>query len=141
MFIQLSLGAILVVVSAVLHVAAIDRIGARVRAVVADKPVPLPTRIRLSLLVFAALGVFVSHIAQIWVWAIVFLMVGEFVGIEQALYFSTVAFTTLGFGDVLVSPAWRLMAACEAAAGMLLFGLSTAFLFEVLRELLPRRRS
>jgi hypothetical protein len=138
--VQLSLGAALVVVSAVLHIIALDLINHRVRAVVAVHPTPLRPRIRIPLLIFATLGTFLSHIGQIWLWALVYLALGEFDRLEPALYFSTVVFTTLGFGDVLSSPDWRLMAACEAASGLLLFGLSTAFLFEVLREILRRRR-
>ncbi|HSF95931.1 MAG TPA: potassium channel family protein [Thermohalobaculum sp.] len=140
MLVQLTLGAVLVVVSAVLHIVALDLINHKVRAVTLMHAVPLRARVRIPLLVFATLGTFLSHVAQIWVWAGVYLALGEFDRLEPALYFSTVVFTTLGFGDIVVSPDWRLMASCEAAAGLLLFGLSTAFLFEVLREILRRRR-
>jgi hypothetical protein len=139
-FVQLILGAVLAVLSAVLHIVALDQINRRVRTVAERHAVPLRTRVRLSLLTFATLGTFLSHVAQIWLWALVYLGLGEFDRLEPALYFSTVVFTTLGFGDIVVSPDWRLMASCEAASGLLLFGLSTAFLFEVLREVLPRRR-
>lgn len=140
LLVQLSIGAVLVVISAVMHIAALDLLGTRVRAVIATHAVPLRSRIRLALLSFAALGLFASHVAQIWIWAAVYMVIGEFDSLEPALYFSTATFTTLGFGDVLVSVEWRLMASCEAAAGLLLFGLSTAFLFEVLREVLSQRR-
>ena len=139
MLVQLSLGAALVVISAILHVVALDQIAMRVRAEITRHVGPLRARTRLSLLTFAALATFLSHILQIWIWALVYLAVGEFDGLEPALYFSTVVFTTLGFGDILSSPDWRLMAACEAAAGLLLFGLSTAFLFEMLREIFRGR--
>ena len=140
MLVQLSVGAIFVVVSAVMHIIVLDLLATRVRAVIALHSVPLRSRTRLTILSFVALGLFVSHIAQIWVWAVVYMMIGEFDSLEVALYFSTASFTTLGFGDILASSEWRLMASCEAAAGMLLFGLSTAFLFEVLREILSKRR-
>jgi hypothetical protein len=140
LLLQLTIGAVLVVISAVLHIVALDLINNKVRDVVALHAVPLRARIRIPLLIFASLGTFLSHVVQIWLWAVVYLVVGEFHALEPALYFSTVVFTTLGFGDILVSPEWRLMASCEAAAGLLLFGLSTAFLFEVLREILRRRR-
>lgn len=141
MLVQLTIGAILVVVSAVMHIVALDLLGTRVRAIIAVHAVPLRSRMRLSILGFAVLGLFASHVAQIWVWAAVYMLIGEFEGLEIALYFSTATFTTLGYGDILLSTQWRLMASCEAAAGMLLFGLSTAFLFEVLREVLRRQRT
>ena len=53
---------------------------------------------------------------------------------ETAFYFSFVAFTTLGLGDVTLKPPWRIMSAMEAADGMLLFGWSTAFLFAVVQR-------
>lgn len=140
MLVQLTLGAVLVVLSAVLHIVALDLINRRVCSVVAVHPTPLRTRIRIPLLIFATLATFLSHVAQIWLWALFYLALGEFDRLEPALYFSTVVFTTLGFGDVLATPDWRLMAACEAASGLLLFGLSTAFLFEILGEILRRRR-
>lgn len=138
MFLQLFLGGVLVVLGTVLHIAALDRIAARVHTFTETHVGPLRRRVRLGLLTFAALGVLLSHIAQIWIWAIVYVAVGEFATLEPALYYSTVVFTTLGFGDIVASPDWRLMASCEAAAGLLMFGLSTAALFEVLREV--RRR-
>lgn len=138
MLVQLVLATVLVVVGTLMHIVALDRITARVHAFTEAHVGPLGTRVRLMLLSAAALGVFLSHILQIWIWATVYLALGEFPGMEPALYFSTVAFTTLGFGEVLASTDWRLLASCEAAAGFLLFGLSTAVLFEVLREV--RRR-
>ncbi len=138
MLIQLSLAAGLVVVTTVLHVMALDRVAGRVRQYAEAQVGPIGARARLGVLSLAALGVFLSHIVQIWIWALMYLAVGEFSGLEPALYFSTVVFTTLGFGDVLATAEWRLLASCEAAAGLLAFGLSTAVLFEVLREV--RRR-
>ena len=140
MLIQLSIGAALVILSAALHVIALDLINRRVLLVVDTNTAPLPARLRIALLICASLAIFLSHILQIWIWACFYLLVGEFDQLEPALYFSTVVFTTLGFGDVLSSPDWRLTASCEAAAGLFLIGLSTAYLFEILREILPRRR-
>lgn len=134
MLFQLFIGGILVVFGTVLHIVALDRITTHLRAFTETHVGPLGTRLRLTLISLAALGIFVSHVVQIWVWAAVYLGLGEVPDMETALYFSTVVFTTLGFGDLLASPEWRLLASCEAAAGLLLFGVSTAVLFEVLRE-------
>lgn len=138
MLLQLSLGAVLVIVGTALHVAALDRVNARVQGFTAEHVGALGARVRLGLISLAALAVFLAHILQIWIWALVYLAVGEFRELEPALYFSTVVFTTVGFGDVVASTGWRLLASCEAVAGFMLFGLSTAWLFEVLREV--RRR-
>ncbi|MFN3910876.1 ion channel [Hyphomonas sp.] len=73
-------------------------------------------------------GLFALHSVQIWIYAFAYLGVGELHQLETALYFSTVSFTTVGFGDVILSNDWRMLGAAEAANGFLLIGWSTAFL-------------
>ena len=141
MLVQLSIGAGLIVIGILGHAAALELIAWRVFVVVDAHPIPLPARTRMSLLVFAALATFLSHIIQIWIWAMFYLAAGEFDSMEPALYFSTVAFTTLGLGDIIISYQWRLLASFEAAAGLFLFGLSTAFLFEILRVIWQREQN
>ena len=51
--------------------------------------------------------------------------------VEAAAYFSTVAFTTLGYGDIILAPPFRLLSAFQAANGLFLFGWSTALVFAV----------
>jgi voltage-gated potassium channel Kch len=83
------------------------------------------------LIVMVVLGIFAIHTAEIWAYAFVFQAIGAIEGFEQALYFSTVNFTTLGYGDIVLSEHWRLFAAIEGANGLLLIGWSTAFLLAV----------
>ena len=54
---------------------------------------------------------------------------------EPALYFSTVSFTTLGYGDIVLGPDWRIMSAIEGANGLILFGWSTAFLISMMSKM------
>lgn len=75
---------------------------------------------------------------SIWIWAIAFWGLGAFDGLERALYFSMVSFTTLGFGDVTLPQHWRLLSGIIAANGLILFGLNTAFLIEILNRLFLR---
>lgn len=83
------------------------------------------------LIVMVVLGIFAIHTAEIWAYAFVFQAVGAIDNFEQALYFSTVNFTTLGYGDIVLSERWRLFAAIEGANGLILIGWSTAFLLSV----------
>ena len=53
---------------------------------------------------------------------------------DTAIYFSIVTMTTVGYGDVILSGDWRLLAAFQAMTGMLVFGLSAAFLFAILQH-------
>jgi Ion channel len=74
------------------------------------------------------------HGCEAAVWAVVYRLIGVVPDFETAFYFSFVAFTTLGLGDVTLEPPWRILSAMEAADGMLLFGWSTAFLFAVVQR-------
>lgn len=72
--------------------------------------------------------------AGVWIWAATYYGLGIFATLEEAVYFSLVVYTTLGFGDLLLPPEWRLLAGMEAANGLLNFGLLTALLIEGLRQ-------
>jgi voltage-gated potassium channel Kch len=82
-------------------------------------------------IVFVVLGLVVIHTIEIWLYAVVYFLLGALPEFEAALYFSTTSFTTIGYGDVVLEKKWRLLSAIEGANGLLLFGWSTAFLFSV----------
>jgi len=77
---------------------------------------------------------------SVWIWALVLWALQIFVTLEASVYFSLVAFTTLGFGDILLPVEWRLLGGLAAANGLLMFGVLTAVLVEVLRRTRVRQR-
>ncbi|MEO0945099.1 MAG: potassium channel family protein [Pseudomonadota bacterium] len=77
----------------------------------------------------------------VWIWAFALYDLAIFETFEEAVYFSLVAFTTLGFGDILLPQEWRLLAGISAANGLLMIGLLTAILAETLRETRMRQHS
>jgi hypothetical protein len=79
-------------------------------------------------LTVTVLGLFFLHTLEIWLWAVVYTFVGAVQGFQTALYFSTVTFSTVGYGDVVPAPAWRLFASLEAVNGFILIGWSIAYL-------------
>lgn len=94
-----------------------------------------PHRPKLILvLCIAAVWIMAQMTAGVWAWALTMLALGVFDTLELAVYFSLVAFTTLGFGDVLLPVEWRLLAGMAAANGLLNIGLVTALLVEALRQ-------
>ena len=74
------------------------------------------------------IAIVVAHALQIWLWAIIWILTDAVADLNTAIYFSTVTYTTLGYGDVILSPEWRIFATFSAVAGLLTFGISTAFL-------------
>lgn len=74
---------------------------------------------------------------SIWAWALFYMHLGVFETMETALYFSLISFTTVGFGDVVLAPGVRLYSGMTATHGLLVFGLFTAFLIEVLKRSRP----
>jgi len=69
-------------------------------------------------------------------WAVLFEICGEFRDFGTAYYHSMVNYTSLGYGDVIMSPSWKLLGPLETANGMLLFGVSTAMIFAVIQRLI-----
>ena len=91
-----------------------------------------------SLLVAVMLIMLAGNIIQITIWAGLFFSYGEFKEFATAFYHSVVNFATLGYGDIVMSEKRRLLGALEAANGVLMFGLTTGFLYTILSGLLKR---
>src|SRR6476469_283513 len=94
------------------------------------------SRPRLHLMVVTAAALMVAHTLEIFVWAVSYWMVGAVPAGSDLLYFAFVNYTTLGYGDITPVQEWRLKGPMTAMNGILLFGWSTAVLFEVLRKTL-----
>ena len=82
-----------------------------------------------------SLWLMLAHISSIWMWALLYLKLRLFDTVEAALYFSGASYTTLGFGDVLLPDAWRLLSGAAALNGLLLIGLSVAILVDASAKL------
>jgi hypothetical protein len=80
-----------------------------------------------------------AHLGEIALWAVVLLACGEVAAFDTAFYLSAENYTALGYGDIPLSPRWRLLGPLEAINGLLLFGLSTAVMFAVLSRLITNR--
>ena len=82
---------------------------------------------------------FVAHLIEIALWAVVLVLCGEFQEFGTAFYCSAVNYTTLGYGDLLLTPSWRLLGPLEATNGALMFGVSAAMVFTVIQRLVRAR--
>jgi voltage-gated potassium channel Kch len=69
------------------------------------------------------------------IWAAVYRLRSALPSFEEALYFSTVSFTTVGYGDIVLDKESRLLATFEAANGWIIFGWATALIMIVIQRL------
>ena len=90
----------------------------------------------LAIFALAMSFAFVAHLTEIALWAALFVMCGEFKSFELAFYHSAVNYTTLGYGDLIMTPSWKLLGPLEAADGALMFGVSTAMIFTIAQRLM-----
>jgi hypothetical protein len=90
----------------------------------------------MAVMVAVATALMVAHTLEVLVWALAYAIVGAAPEGSDLLYFAFVNYTTLGYGDITPVLAWRLTGPMTAMNGILLFGWSTAVLFEVLRKTL-----
>lgn len=78
--------------------------------------------------------VLLGNLLQILLWGLLFLGLGEFDTLLEAVYHSGVNFATLGYGDIVISPRWKLLGPLEAVNGALMIGLSGACMLAVLQH-------
>jgi len=92
------------------------------------------------LLTGVGIGVFVLHAVEITVFAAFYVAANILPTLDEALYFSASAYSTLGTIDIALPDHWRLVGAIEGVAGFLLLGWSTAFFITDMNMLLRERR-
>ena len=131
LFGQLGVATVLVAATVMVHLA-----GLAVLIAVLRRHRRAAGRLRAALfnagaILMAALGLFALHAGEIWIWASFYWWHAVFADFEQALYFSTSTFVTIGYGDLVLGPNMRILGAIEGANGIILIGWSTAFFFSV----------
>ena len=97
--------------------------------------------LRLVVVMIATVSALMAaHITEVAVWALAYRIVGAAPPGTDFIYFAFVNYTTLGYGDVTPVERWHLLGPMAAMNGVLLFGWSTAVIFEVLRRALTTVR-
>src|SRR5258707_494023 len=127
MVLQFLIGCIVSVINIMIH--ALVTVGAI--GIARSAGLRLTARPRLDLMV-----VMVAHTLEVFVWPLAYAIVGAAPAGSDLLYFAFVNYTTLGYGDITPVQVWRLIGPMTAMNGILMFGWSTAVLFEVLRKTL-----
>lgn len=82
----------------------------------------------------AVLIILLATVIESMAWAFVYLRIGAFEVLEKAVYFSLVTYSTLGYGDIILSEGYRLLGGIEAVNGVIMLGWSTAIVVAVLQR-------
>ena len=88
------------------------------------------------ILIYSAIFLLSLNFIEAIIWGFTYYLlpgITEFESIEKAIYFSLVTFTTLGYGDITINSANRMLAGFEAMNGVLLLGWTTAMMFSLLQ--------
>ena len=130
-------GVVLTLFSVAGHIVGLVQLGQLLSFLMAPQLFARDPLHRAMFLGVAVLLMILLHLAGAAVWALAYYWVGEFHDFQTALYFSVVTATSLGYGDITLSESWRLLAIFEAMSGLLLFGASTASVFQLMVKILP----
>ena len=93
---------------------------------------------KAALLSGLTVWLFLAIVLEVWLWALLYLyhpLVSTLQDLETAFYFSMVTFTTLGYGDVVLTGQWRILASIQAANGVIIFGWTTALIFYFIQHI------
>lgn len=139
MFTELWVAIAIVSACLLLHVAALLLMGAWLirRREYFERTTAKSRYSMLLILLFSV--IMLLHVTETGMWAVFYYSRTLFDDFETALYFSMTSYTTIGYGDVLLPQRWRLLGAIEGISGVLLCGVSTAFIFAVVNGMIQIR--
>ncbi len=131
MLLNLILASVMAAISVLIHFGGLSGITALSRRYL--RPLHAHHKLRpQAFVVLATVTAMIAlHSAEIWAYAFAYEWLNPDLSFNEALYFSISTYTTLGYGDIVLSHEWRIFGATEAMIGLLLIGWSTAFLVAV----------
>ena len=136
---ELAIAAAIVSVSLIIHMAGIMLMAEWLLRRREELERGVSRRHFVGLIVMLFAGILLLHVIQTSLWAAFYYTQELFSDFETSLYFSMVSFTTIGYGDVLLPRNWRLLGVIEGFSGVLLCGVSTAFIFAVVNAIFQSR--
>jgi hypothetical protein len=134
---QLTVGAVCCLVNIAIHAAIMAWVVVAARRASRATQGLGAARRQIAVMSATVLVLLIAHALEVGVWALVYRLV-NLVPVGDGFYFAFVNYTTLGYGDILPAPEWRMLGPITAMNGVLMFGWSTAVIFEVLRRTMER---
>ena len=130
---QLLLGGAVSLVNIAIH-ALVMTLAVKVARNADTREQPHPSLHLMAVMIPTVAVLMVTHAIEVAVWAAAYLVADVAPAGAHLVYFAFVNYTTLGYGDVVPVERWQLLGPITAMNGVLLFGWSTALIFEVLRR-------
>lgn len=93
---------------------------------------------RTALLWLVIMWMFIAICVEAIVWALMYLYTPEielFSDAQSAFYFSLVTYTTLGYGDIVLTGEFRVLSAIQAVNGVIIFGWTTALILYYIQQI------
>src|SRR5581483_8357813 len=131
MLIQLLVGSAVSAINITLH-ATVTMIAIRIVRIASRRSSSRPLLYLAGMMIATSLVLIAAHTLEVFVWSFAYAIVNAAPDDANLVYFAFVNYTTLGYGDVTPLAKWRLLGPMTAMNGVLMFGWSTALIFEVL---------
>jgi hypothetical protein len=133
MLIQIAVGAFVIAVTIAIHGSMLGVARIAYRSNQSRKQVELSRLRAIMVLIGVIYWLLIAHLLEITIWALTFWTVDALSTFEESVYFAMVTSTSLGYGDITLDVDWRITGALSSASGLILYGWSTAYLFEYMR--------
>ena len=135
---ELLVGTLLVILTVLIHGSGIYALGRFLRVEAREEAEenihPMSLR-GISVTLSLVLGLFVLHGIEIWTYGLAYLVLDALPNLREAVYFSTITYSTTGYDDESIAKAWQMVAAIEGINGVILLGWSTAFFVTVVARM------
>ncbi|WP_395340692.1 ion channel [Ningiella sp. W23] len=131
---QILIGSVLIFATVFVQAASISALNAVITRFSLHMTHPISFLKSTILLSFIVLWLVIGLVITCWLWAGLYLYVDALPTLEESLYFSIVTFATLGYGDVVLNEQWRMLSSITALNGLILLGVNTAYLAQVLSD-------
>jgi hypothetical protein len=141
MLVQILVGASVSTLNIVVHAFLTVSTIRTARYIAASRDTLHPWLRLVTIMIGAVPVLMMAHMAEVFVWAAVYALTNATPDNSDRVYFAFVNYTTLGYGDILPVARLRLLGPMTAMNGVLLFGWSTAVIFEVLRKTISEHAS
>ena len=136
---QFLMGFVVSILNIVIHAFAMTVVVQAVRMMGANANSPKqPVTFLIAVMLATVSILMVAHTSEVIVWSLAYAIVDAAPTGTDLVYFAFVNYTTLGYGDITHVKSWQLLGPITAMNGLLLFGWSTAVIFEVLRRAMIR---